>query len=166
MYAILLLWQLASLVEALLPMSTLNSPIQALPHRMLKAARRHSDFSKRSTGISLMHDIDLVYAEGLTAHTYPHLNTCSHLFLDKAIGSSGSRLVSQLRLKAEKPVLFLEEYDHLLDEVECNGSTMTLTIYNTQTYKKARSVCASLANGLVVSSHFTCSDNGAHSVSK
>jgi len=99
---------------------------------------------------------------------------CSQLFVTKNITNhgllghdtkfKGPKLFSQLQLQADKPILFLEEYDHLLTDVDCHESTMTITLRDDDAYNKARTACGSLINGLVVSSHFTCSDNGAHSV--
>jgi hypothetical protein len=77
----------------------------------------------------------------------------------------GPKLVSQLQLQADKPILFLEEYDHLLTDVDCHESMMTITFRDHYSYNGARTACGSLVNGLVVSSHLTCSDDGAHSVS-
>lgn len=92
-------------------------------------------------------------------------NITDHTLLGPDTEFHGPKLFSQLQLQANKPILFLENYDHLLTDVECYESTMTITFRNGDAYNKAHTACGSLINGLVVSSHFTCSDDGAHSVS-
>jgi hypothetical protein len=72
-------------------------------------------------------------------------------------------LTARLHAQAEVPVLFLEQFDHLLSEVDCTGPEMTITIREADSFNQARDACASLVDGLVVSSHVTCSDEGAHS---
>ncbi|KAF2707768.1 hypothetical protein K504DRAFT_43393 [Pleomassaria siparia CBS 279.74] len=67
-------------------------------------------------------------------------------------------------METDRHTLFLEDYDHLLEEVDCSESVMTIAFRDTASYSKARTACEKLANGLVVSSHSTCSDTGAHAV--
>jgi len=84
--------------------------------------------------------------------------------LDGEAAFTGPRLTSQLQLQADRPTLFLDEYDHILKDVNCDQSKMAITFRDTETYSKARRECESLTGGLVVSSHYTCSPEGSHSV--
>ncbi|KAF2122449.1 hypothetical protein BDV96DRAFT_560855 [Lophiotrema nucula] len=145
MLSSLLLLSLASCVVASYDLSHPS----ALPRdRILKAARRHEDLAKRSNEFFLTQDINLVYAEG------------------ENIDDDGQLFASQLQLKSKKPALFLEEFDHLLEEVDCSASTLTITVREAAVYTHARSVCHTLneTRGYVVSSHLSCSDEGAHTV--
>ena len=73
-------------------------------------------------------------------------------------------MVLTLSLQSNRPVLLLENFDHLLKDVDCSDSMMVVTFQYFEHYTTACSMSRSLLNGWIVSSHLTCSEEGAHSV--
>lgn len=76
----------------------------------------------------------------------------------------GTTFASRVRLGGDRETLFLEEFDHLLNVVECSASSMTLEFRDPAFFAKAKNACSALHNGLVVASHSSCSEIDAHSV--
>lgn len=70
---------------------------------------------------------------------------------------------SNFGIQADRPILHLEEFDHLLKDVRCNGPVMSITLLSSHVYEKARAACAGLKGGLLISSHFSCSEGHEHS---
>lgn len=131
---------------------------------ILKAAKRHAVLAKKSEDISLTNHFTLAYVEGIVP-----THECTSYFvlnitLELALGVLGPRLTSTLQMQSDRPALFLEDFDHLLDEVECNDSTMVVTFRYIENYRSAYAERYSMINGWIVSSHLTCSEEGAHSV--
>ncbi|KAF2115666.1 hypothetical protein BDV96DRAFT_599245 [Lophiotrema nucula] len=144
MYSVILLLNIIYSVGAsLYPDESIQVP---QGHRILKAARKHSDLAKRSNDLSLTHDINLVYAE------------------ERGFSNNRPTFASELWLTANEPTLYLENYDHLFNDIECNRGEMTITVRDAISYNKACKACESLIDGWVVSSHSSCSDDGVHSV--
>lgn len=86
------------------------------------------------------------------------------ILIETPVISDDGVFAAQLHAQSETPVLFLEEFDHLFSEVDCAGPEMAIVIREADSFNNARNSCASLIDGHVVSSHFTCSDEGAHAV--
>jgi hypothetical protein len=110
----------------------------------LKPAKRHDSLSRRSDEIFLAENVELTYAEDIGAH------------------ASGSVYKSHFRLQVDKPILLLEDFDHLFQDVRCSGPIMTITMLSSHVYKKARSVCEPLKGGMLISSHFSCGEDDQH----
>jgi hypothetical protein len=70
--------------------------------------------------------------------------------------------MTTLQMQSDAPTLFLEDLDHLLNEVTCDGPTMRLAFRSVEQYKIANTELRKLVSGWVVSSHQTCSEEGAH----
>ncbi|KAF1993496.1 hypothetical protein P154DRAFT_582733 [Amniculicola lignicola CBS 123094] len=117
----------------------------ALQYRQLKAAKRHADLIKRSDSIGTKRSIVLTYAED-----------------DGYVDDTS--FAARVHLSGDRETLFLEDFEHLLDGVQCVGGSMTLGFRGDVSYKGAKDACGSLRAGLVVSSHSSCSDSSAHSV--
>ncbi|KAF2014065.1 hypothetical protein BU24DRAFT_425066 [Aaosphaeria arxii CBS 175.79] len=123
-----------------------SSVLSTTTHGTLKASKRHRDLIERGTEVLVTHGIELVYA-------------ADHL--------RGPVFASQIHLQSDQDVVFLEEYDHLLDEVHCNESIMQVKLKrHGGCYDRASEAWSGLQSGLLVSSHETCSENGAHAVYK
>ncbi|KAF2796358.1 hypothetical protein K505DRAFT_359395 [Melanomma pulvis-pyrius CBS 109.77] len=114
-------------------------------YRELKAAKRHEDVLKRSDDIVTKRSIVLTYADD-TAH------------------DDDTTFAARVNLAGDRPTLFLEDFEHLLDMVDCSDSAMTLAFRDAAFFEKAKYACASMDEGLIVSSHSSCSDSSAHSV--
>ena len=74
--------------------------------------------------------------------------------------------VDTRQMSSKEPTLFLEDFDHLLHEVECTASTMSIKFRLSAKYKRACAQTEGLIHGWIVSSHMTCSEDGAHAVYK
>ena len=82
--------------------------------------------------------------------------------MDTGTHFSGKAFKSHLGLQADHLFLLLEDFDHLLQLVECSGSQMTITMHSSHIYQKARIACEALKGGMVISSHFSCSEDYQH----
>jgi hypothetical protein len=67
-------------------------------------------------------------------------------------------------MHSERPSLLLDDIDHLLKTVGCTHSEMTIAFLQVAHYEQAFSEMLRLVNGLIVSSHATCSNDGEHAV--
>jgi hypothetical protein len=80
--------------------------------------------------------------------------TDPNLYTETGTHLSGKALKAHLGLQADHSILLLEDFDHLLQRVECIGSTMTITMHSSHIYQKARIACEPLRGGMLISSHF------------
>ena len=58
----------------------------------------------------------------------------------------------------------IDELDLLMEYVDCTNTTLTATFPYDDTYETLYSDADALKNAALISSHSTCSDEGAHSV--
>ncbi|KAF2741541.1 hypothetical protein EJ04DRAFT_571612 [Polyplosphaeria fusca] len=146
-YRIVLVFLFMCVVEGGHFMPGWNMPVDDR-HRTLRAAKRRSEFERRDDFLTLRKDVELVYAE------------------ERDLQDEDDQIFSsRLRLQANRPVLFLEDFDHLLSEVDCDESEMSITVVQVDVFDEARMACSTLIHGLVLSSHESCNTgHGAHSV--
>ncbi|KAF2475132.1 uncharacterized protein BDR25DRAFT_310580 [Lindgomyces ingoldianus] len=136
---------LSNLLGASLASSAGTFPTELMQYRHLKVARRHVDLLQRSNEIRTTRSITLTYAE------------------ENGYQADDTVFASRVNLKTDHETVLLEDIDHLLGLVECSESTMTLEFRESASFEKAKITCESLEDGLIVTSHSTCSEVGAHS---
>ncbi|ORY14371.1 hypothetical protein BCR34DRAFT_599152 [Clohesyomyces aquaticus] len=119
---------------------------EMLQYRNLKAGKRHVDLFQRSSQIETKRSITLTYAE------------------ESANQAEEMVFASRVHLQTDRETLLLEDIDHLLSLVECSDTVMTLEFSESAAFFNAKTVCQALHGGLIVSSHSSCNDAGAHSV--
>ncbi|PSN65774.1 hypothetical protein BS50DRAFT_397555 [Corynespora cassiicola Philippines] len=109
----------------------------------LKAARSYNSILRRSDRISIVKDIVLTYADEHNERT---------------------KFASRVKLSGNRPTLVIEEFDHLLDFVDCADSTLSFGFRDSSAYSNSKDACSDLDQGLIVASHASCSNPGTHSV--
>jgi hypothetical protein len=143
MWSTLLFVALSHLVGVSMSLVDPNDAYIPAHYSMLKAARKHRDLFPRYQDFAYSQEVQLAYAEPDTR---------------------GPVITSHIVLQANRPTLLFEDNDHLLEAVECSGSRMTITLKCEDSYRKAIVISRLLVGGLLVSSHHTCADDGAHTV--
>ncbi|KAF1851563.1 uncharacterized protein K460DRAFT_413105 [Cucurbitaria berberidis CBS 394.84] len=128
---------------ASLALVDLDAPSFSSHYSTLKPATRHRSLSARNNDFSFGQKVELAYADHYTG---------------------GPVMSSHIHLEADRPTLLLEDFDHHLTKVECHGSKMSVSVRSGQSYRMAKDACTSLVGGLLISSHHTCGDNGAHTI--
>jgi hypothetical protein len=71
---------------------------------------------------------------------------------------------TRVKLEGDRLILLLEEIDHLLYDVSCTAEFMLIKFREHNSYEHAKRACKDLPGGLIVASHASCSEDGAHSV--
>ncbi|KAF2001105.1 hypothetical protein P154DRAFT_575483 [Amniculicola lignicola CBS 123094] len=66
--------------------------------------------------------------------------------------------------KGDRPTLLLEDFDHHFEEIKCNDMGMTAAFKRREIYVKACTACILLVGELLISSHYSCGEDGAHTV--
>ncbi|KAF2755427.1 hypothetical protein EJ05DRAFT_502889 [Pseudovirgaria hyperparasitica] len=117
-----------------------NSAHPRIEHR-LAAASKYSQLSSRSDRLELVHRCDLDYAS------------------DSYTGGQTSHY-ARVTLGSERPILLLEQVEHLLSRVECSVSTITIELSQSLDIDATRNEIARLSNGYIITSHSSCNDHG------
>jgi hypothetical protein len=62
------------------------------------------------------------------------------------------------------PVFNLEEHEHHLQNVHCDGGMMTLHFVDASSARDARAACDGPDGSLIITSHESCNEEGERSV--
>jgi len=138
----LLLLSLCYLASASVSLVSLDARLPPSRHANLRAAKRDRDVLARGSNFAFGQQVELAYAEHYT---------------------SGSIISSHIQLEADRPTLLLEDFDHHFREVTCRESVMRVILNNEVAYNEAKIVFRSVG-GILISSHHSCGDDGAHTV--
>ncbi|KAF2146959.1 uncharacterized protein K452DRAFT_304856 [Aplosporella prunicola CBS 121167] len=129
-----------------------NNAVQETPkdrttmhRRELVAATKLSKLARRSNTVELASAFDLEYLEGGDFY-------------------GNSPLGATVHVESHKPVLLLEEIEHLLNIVECSSSTISMAFLTDHASVPLEKAFEQLKGGFVVSSHYGCNVAGARNV--
>ncbi|KAF2689267.1 hypothetical protein K458DRAFT_427471 [Lentithecium fluviatile CBS 122367] len=118
------------------------------PGRHLKAANRAANLVKRHTNFFTSNELDLIYTERQTTHNEPNF-------------------AANVRVKSPTPVLFLEDFEHLAEDIVCLPGYITIEVHQgVDRIEAQRKLLELEAGGLVVTSHYGCNDHGERKVFK
>lgn len=143
MKSIFLLSALSYLTSASISLTSLDAPHISSRHANLKAAGRHRDLLARGDNFILDQTVELAYAEY-------HMN--------------GPIISSHVLLEAGRPTLLLEEFYHHFQEVNCHDSKLKVVLSNKGSYSRAKEELGSILGGILIASHQSCGDGGAHTI--
>lgn len=77
-----------------------------------------------------------------------------------------SIFASQLKVTAKKPILTLEDIEHHLTGVHCDGGMMKLGFVDKESANDAGEACRGANGGLIITSHESCNEEGERAVYK
>jgi hypothetical protein len=103
----------------------------------LRAAKLYGNIHDRSDDFFFGREIGLIYSHDWTQR---------------------EQMYSYVHLESDRPTLLLENFDHLLQEVNCHESTMSIVFKDSEIHCRAKDVTKLLVGGILVSSHHTCSE--------
>ncbi|KAH6643594.1 hypothetical protein C7974DRAFT_347750 [Boeremia exigua] len=120
-------------------------------HRVLHAATRRSDVSKRDMKIAQKFEAEVVY-------------------VGEENGWDGREtFASSVKVGSRKPILCLEEIEHLLEDVQCGNGGMMLHFVDESAARDARAAAHGGhggMGGLIITSHHSCNRDGERAVYK
>ncbi|KAF1931913.1 uncharacterized protein M421DRAFT_406264 [Didymella exigua CBS 183.55] len=117
---------------------------------ILRAATRRSDLHKRDTRIIRKYESEVVYVEGTRQRS-------SKIF------------ASTVKVASRRPILYLEEIEHFLRDVQCQDGRMMLHFVDAGSAQDARAACHGGhggTGGLIITSHQSCNRDGERAVYK
>ncbi|ORY16014.1 hypothetical protein BCR34DRAFT_145102 [Clohesyomyces aquaticus] len=116
--------------------------------RVLRAATKRSDLFRRSMRIEQNFKTELSYIE-----------------TENGWGSS-SIFASSVRVNSKAPIFNLEEHEHHLQDVRCEGHIMRLDFVDPVSTRDARHACHGESGGFIITSHESCNEDGERAVYK
>ncbi|KAF2835360.1 hypothetical protein M501DRAFT_1060878 [Patellaria atrata CBS 101060] len=106
-------------------------------NRRVAAARPVSRLSARSSSLELLHDFRMVYAE-----------------VDNSYG--GITFAANIHISSAIPALYLEDFDHLIRDVECYDDKIVVEFLSSATLGDAVEVLRELGGSYVITFHSGC----------
>ncbi|KAH7378275.1 hypothetical protein BKA66DRAFT_571703 [Pyrenochaeta sp. MPI-SDFR-AT-0127] len=119
---------------------------EAQASRVLRAATKRADLYRRSVRIAPRFDAELAYIERENAW------------------NGESTFASQVKVRSQKPVFNLEEFEHHLQDAQCSDDILSLHFVDKSSARDARFACHGDNGGLVITSHESCNDEGERAV--
>ncbi|KAJ4308075.1 hypothetical protein N0V94_009504, partial [Neodidymelliopsis sp. IMI 364377] len=136
--------------------------------RVLRAATRRADLLKRNTRIERRFESEVNYIDGESFPT-PIYTTSTDLIPEQNKWSDKDTFASSVKVRSKKPVLKLEDIEHHLQDVQCEGGRMQLQFTSPSLAQDARAACLGGhggTGGLVITSHESCNRDGERAVYK
>ncbi|MCJ1473347.1 hypothetical protein MMC13_001998 [Lambiella insularis] len=124
------------------PSNPANIFSHGIPPRSLRAASLAIDVAKRGLHVPLHHELSLHYVEAETSSG--HVPFSAHVHL----GSS-------------RPVLALEDIEHLIESVQCDADSARVTFNSAQHLWTVRDALSPGSGFALVTSHWSCNDEGS-----
>jgi hypothetical protein len=132
-------------------------------HRVLRAATKRSDLSRRGLRVSKKFESELAYIQGMFySFSLEHINT--DLEIEENGWNGRSTFASQVMVKSKKPIMNLEEIEHMLQDVQCEDGQIKLSFVDTSSARDAYSSCKEENGGLMITSHDGCNKEGERAV--
>ena len=136
-----------------------NNP---LFERILQAATREVDLTTRSVDISLQHELEMHYLEGMRlAMTIALMSLTKDIETVFNPSIAKSALSATVSLKPKLPSLLVESLEHLLDEIYCEAGFVRLAFKSDQHMEGARKAIGAHREFLLVTSHPGCNSEGS-----